>query len=166
MISGARRPRARCAVSDRRLAEATAACKAPSAAHRTAVGGVGSAIGDGALVAKDRAHGRASAWFGPSARYFKKATASGRWWEWAARCICEWARRRVREWAKTPILDATPKTPTPIAFTPNLFHRMGGLRKGNDGPNVFWLRSISAGNRFSCDFRLQERRLWEPDVSS
>src|SRR5262245_47062843 len=46
-------------------------------------------------------------------------------------------KRRVREWAKTPILDATPKTPTPIAFTPNLFHRMGGLRKGNDGPNVF-----------------------------
>src|SRR5262245_4493925 len=41
MISGARRPRARCAVSDRRLAEATAACKAPSAAHRTAVGGGG-----------------------------------------------------------------------------------------------------------------------------
>jgi hypothetical protein len=29
------------------------------------------------------------------------------------------------------------KTPTPMAFTPNLFHRMGGLRKGNDGPNVF-----------------------------
>jgi hypothetical protein len=74
MISGARRPRARCAVSNRRLAEATAACKAPSAAHRTAVGGVGSAIGDGALVAKDRAHGRAP-W--PSVRYFKKATVPG-----------------------------------------------------------------------------------------
>jgi hypothetical protein len=32
------------------------------------------------------------------------------------------------------------KTPTPIvlyASNPNLFHRMGGLRKGNDGPNVF-----------------------------
>jgi hypothetical protein len=74
MISGARRPRARCTVSNRRLAEATAACKAPSAAHRTAVGGVGSAIGDGALVAKDRAHGRAP-W--PSVRYFKKATVPG-----------------------------------------------------------------------------------------
>jgi hypothetical protein len=43
----------------------------------------------------------------------------------------------VCEWAKTAILDATPKTPTPIAFTPNLFHRMGGLRKRNDGPDVF-----------------------------
>jgi hypothetical protein len=74
---------------------------------------------------------------GPSARYFKTATASGRWWEWAGQSICEWARRSVCEWAKTAILDATPKTPTPIAFTPNLFHRMGGLRKGNDGPNVF-----------------------------
>src|SRR5215813_1840869 len=98
MISGARRPRARCAVSNRRLAEATAACKAPSAAHRTAVGGVGSAIGDGALVAKDRTHGHAP-W--PSIRYFKKATVPGRaWWEWAAQSICEWARRSVREWAK------------------------------------------------------------------
>src|SRR5262249_12076045 len=46
-----------------------------------AVGGVGSAIGDGALVAKDRAHGRAP-W--PSVRYFKKATVPGRAWEWAA----------------------------------------------------------------------------------
>src|SRR4029450_11177855 len=99
MISGARRPRARCAVADRRLAEATAACKTPSAAHRTAVGGVGSAIGDGALVAEERAHGRAP-W--PSARYFKKATASDRWREWAAQSICEWARRSVREWAKLP----------------------------------------------------------------
>jgi hypothetical protein len=99
MISGARRPRARCAVSNRRLAEATAACKAPSAAHRTAVGGVGSAIGDGVLVAKDRAHGRAP-W--PSVRYFKKATVPGRAWEWAAQSICEWARRSVREWAKLP----------------------------------------------------------------
>src|SRR5215467_11326708 len=44
---------------------------------------------------------------------------------------------RVCEWAKTATLDATPKTPTPIAFTPNLFHRMGGLRKRNDGPDVF-----------------------------
>jgi hypothetical protein len=67
----------------------------------------------------------------------KKATACGRWWEWAAQSICEWARRGVREWAKTAFLDATPKTPTPIAFTTNLFHRMGGLRKGNDGPDVF-----------------------------
>jgi hypothetical protein len=101
MISGARRPRARCAVSNRRLAEATAACKARSAAHRTTVGGVGSAIGDGALVAKDRAHGRAP-WLGLSVRYFKKATVPGRAWEWAAQSICEWARRSVREWAKLP----------------------------------------------------------------
>jgi hypothetical protein len=115
MISGARRPRARCAVSNRLLAEATAACKAPSAAGRTAVGGVGSAIGDGARVAKDRAHGRAP-WFGPSVRYFKKATPSDRAWEWAGESICEWARRSVREWAKTAVPDATPKTPTPIAL--------------------------------------------------
>jgi len=113
MISGARRPRARCAVSDRRLAEPTAACKAPSAAHRTAVGGAGSAIGDGALVAKDRAHRRAP-WL--SVRYFKKATASDRCWEWAGESIREWARRSFREWAKTAIPDATPKTPTPIAL--------------------------------------------------
>src|SRR5262245_6938186 len=63
MISGARRPRARCAVSDRRLAGAAAVALR---------------------------------------RYFKKATASDRWREWAAQSICEWARRSVREWAKLP----------------------------------------------------------------
>jgi hypothetical protein len=45
--------------------------------------------------------------------------------------------KRSRVGKKTAFLDATPKTPTPIAFTTNLFHRMGGLRKGNDGPDVF-----------------------------
>jgi hypothetical protein len=113
MISGARRPRARCAVSNRRLAEATAACKAPSAAHRTAVGGVGSAIGDGALVAKDRAHGRAP-W--PSVRYFKKATVPG------ARGVGVGSPKHLRvgkakraRVGKTAIPGATQKTPTPIA---------------------------------------------------
>jgi hypothetical protein len=47
----------------------------------------------------DRAHGRAP-W--ASLRYFKKATASNRWRQWAAQSICEWARRSMREWAKLP----------------------------------------------------------------
>ena len=47
----------------------------------------------------------------------------GRYWEWAAQSICEWAtqascewaKQSICEWAKTAILDATQKTPTPIA---------------------------------------------------
>jgi hypothetical protein len=62
------------------------------------------------------------------------------------------------------------KTPTPIALHashPNLFHHMGGLRKGNDGPQRFRLRLIGAGNRFCCGFRLQRRQHnGNPDVSS
>src|SRR5262249_24212205 len=81
------------------LAEATAACKTPSAAHRTAVGGGGSAIGDGALVAKGRAPGRAP-W--PPVRYFKKGTVPRRAWEGAGQSICEGGRRSVRKWAKLP----------------------------------------------------------------
>ena len=81
-------------------------CRAPNGGRR---GG----LSDGALVAKDRAHRRAP-WL--SVRYFKKATASDRCWEWAGESICEWARRGFREWAKIAIPDATPKTPTPIAL--------------------------------------------------
>ena len=82
-------------------------CRAPNGG-----GEVSSAIGDGGLIAMDRAHGRAP-W--ASLRYFKKATVPGRAWEWAAQSICEWARRSVREWAKTAVSDATQKAPTPIA---------------------------------------------------
>jgi hypothetical protein len=79
-----------------------------------------------------RAHGRAP-WFGPSVRHFKKAAASGRCWEWAAESICEWAAQRDCQWAKTAILDATQKTPTPIAwsrFTPKFISPHGWLAQG------------------------------------
>src|SRR5262245_14797674 len=102
MISGARRPRARCAVSDRRLAEATAACKTPSAAPRTAVGGVGSAIGEWRARC-----GGSRAWTRPLTRPLDLRPSlqesdgpllgSGQ-----PKSICEWARRSVREWAKLP----------------------------------------------------------------
>ena len=82
-----------------------------AAAHRTAVGGIGSAIGDGALVAKGRAHGRAP-W--PSVRYFKKATVPGRAWEWAAKASASGQGEACASGQNChPRRDA--RTPTPIA---------------------------------------------------
>jgi hypothetical protein len=105
MISGARRPKARCAVSDRRLAEATAARKVRSAAHRAAVGGVAQPSAMAALVAMEsRAHERGP-WFGLSIRYFKKATVPGRAWEWAA-------QKHLRV-GKAPAFASGQKPPSP-----------------------------------------------------
>ena len=116
MISGARRPKARCAVSDRRLAEATAARKVRSAAHRAAVGGVAQPSAMAALVAMEsRAHERGP-WFGLSIRYFKKATVPGRAWEWAAQKHLRVGKAKRARVGKTPIPGATQKTPTPIAL--------------------------------------------------
>src|SRR5262245_49898255 len=74
--------------------------------------------------------------------------------------VVEWATHVFASGQKLPSSTRrkNAKADRLYASNPNLFHRMGGLRKGNDGPQRFWLRLLGTGNRFCYGFRFQRRQ--------